>query len=39
MSIDLLPSNGKLSQFFSLTRHFCRGAAEALLKAQAPHLL
>jgi hypothetical protein len=34
MSIDLLPSNGKLSQFFSLTRHFCRGAAvSTLMKA------
>lgn len=39
MSIDLLPCNGKLNRFFSLTRRFYQGAGDALLKAKAPQLL
>lgn len=39
MSVDLLPSNGKLRPFFSVTMHFYKDAALALLQQRAPELL
>lgn len=39
ISVDLLPTNGKLCQFFSLTMGFYKDAALALLQKEAPQLL
>jgi hypothetical protein len=36
---DLLPTNGKLSRFFSLTRQFYGQVAESVLKQHAPQLV
>lgn len=38
-AIDLVPTNHKLSRFFSLTRQFFDQVAENTLTTQAPHLL
>lgn len=38
-SIDLVPLNGKLSRFFSLTRQYFGQIAESVLQQQAPNLL
>lgn len=37
--VDLVPSNGKLNRFFSLTRQFYGSLAEQTLAQQAPELL
>ncbi len=37
--VDLLPKNGSLSRFFSLTRHFFGKVAEQTLQQQAPELV
>ncbi|MGE8441827.1 MAG: retron system putative HNH endonuclease [Comamonas testosteroni] len=38
-SIDVVPTGGKLSRFFSLTRHFYGKAAEQAITQNAPELL
>ncbi|WP_334037534.1 retron system putative HNH endonuclease [Burkholderia gladioli] len=38
ISLDIVPSNGRLSNFFSLTRQFFGKVAEEVLAAEAPHL-
>ena len=38
-AVDLVPSNKKLSQFFSLTRQFFQATAERVLQLDAPELL
>lgn len=38
-AVDLVPIDGKLSRFFSLTRQFYAGVAEDCLQQQAPQLL
>jgi len=38
-AVDLLPTAGKLSRFFSLTRHFFGPIGEQVLQQQAPELL
>ncbi|WP_295578560.1 retron system putative HNH endonuclease [uncultured Lamprocystis sp.] len=38
-AVDLLPTNGRLSQFFSMTRQFFGPVAEQVLKDGAPELL
>jgi uncharacterized protein (TIGR02646 family) len=39
VAIDLIPTNNKLSRFFSLTRQFFGPKAELVLQQDAPHLL
>jgi uncharacterized protein (TIGR02646 family) len=39
IALDLIPSSGKLSRFFSITRNFFGSAAEQVLKQQASHLV
>jgi hypothetical protein len=39
VAVDLVPANGKLSQFFSITRQFFGSIAEEVLQAQASQLL
>lgn len=39
VSVDLVPSAGKLSRFFSLTRQFFGNTAEQVITQQAPELL
>ncbi|WP_176042986.1 retron system putative HNH endonuclease [Burkholderia stabilis] len=38
ISLDVVPSNGRLSNFFSLTRQFFGNAAEEVIAAEAPYL-
>jgi len=38
-ALDLVPTNSKLSRFFSLTRQFFGNVAEQVLQAQAPELV
>jgi uncharacterized protein (TIGR02646 family) len=39
VAVDLVPTNGKLSQFFSITRHFFGPLAETVLQTNASHLV
>jgi uncharacterized protein (TIGR02646 family) len=39
VAVDLVPTNGKVSQFFSITRHFFGPVAETVLQTNASHLV